>query len=69
MEVGVMVKQTYTSSDNVIVAGGNLKITAKKVGSGYTSSRLKSEGKYKFTYGKVGKRKLTPAGTHQRFGC
>jgi beta-glucanase (GH16 family) len=45
--------QTYTSSDNVIVAGGNLKITAKKVGSGYTSSRLKSEGKYKFTYGKV----------------
>jgi hypothetical protein len=31
MEVGVMVKQTYTnSSDNVIVAGGNLKITAKK---------------------------------------
>jgi beta-glucanase (GH16 family) len=48
-----MVKQTYTSSDNVIVAGGNLKITAKKVGSGYTSSRLKSEGKYKFTYGKV----------------
>jgi beta-glucanase (GH16 family) len=46
--------QTYTnSSDNVIVAGGNLKITAKKVGGGYTSSRLKSEGKYKFTYGKV----------------
>jgi beta-glucanase (GH16 family) len=58
--------QTYTnSSDNVIVAGGNLKITAKKVGSGYTSSRLKSEGKYKFTYGKVEVRaKLTTgAGT------
>jgi beta-glucanase (GH16 family) len=44
--------QTYTnSSDNVIVAGGNLK-SLLKVG-GYTSSRLKSEGKYKFTYGKV----------------
>jgi hypothetical protein len=44
--------ETYTnSSDNVIVAGGNLKITAKKK-SGYTSSRLKSEGKYKFTMGK-----------------
>jgi hypothetical protein len=53
MEVGNGEAQTYTnSSDNVIVAGGNLKITAKKVGGGYTSSRLKSEGKYKFTYGK-----------------
>jgi hypothetical protein len=40
------------SSDNVIVAGGNLKITAKKSRSGYTRPRLKSEGKYKFTYGK-----------------
>jgi hypothetical protein len=41
--------QTHTnSSDNVIVAGGNLKITAKKVGTGYTRPRLKSEGKYKF---------------------
>jgi hypothetical protein len=36
--VGVMA-QTYTnSSDNVIVAGGNLKITAKKVGTGGTVS-------------------------------
>jgi hypothetical protein len=55
--------QTYTnSSDNVIVAGGNLKITAKKVGTSYTSSRLKSEGKYKFTYGKVEVRAKLPAG-------
>ncbi|MEZ7504416.1 family 16 glycosylhydrolase [Flavobacterium sp. Arc2] len=55
--------QTYTnSSDNVIVAGGSLKITAKKVGVGYTSSRLKSEGKYKFTYGKVEVRAKLPAG-------
>lgn len=46
--------QSYTSaSDNVIVAGGNLKITAKKVGSSYTSARLKSENKFEFTYGKV----------------
>jgi hypothetical protein len=29
-------KPIPNSSDNVIVAGGNLKITAKKVGSGYT---------------------------------
>jgi beta-glucanase (GH16 family) len=63
--------QTYTnSSDNVIVAGGNLKSLPKKVGSGYTSSRLKSEGKYKFTYGKVEVRaKLTAQEHGQRFGC
>ena len=55
--------QNYTSSaDNVIVAGGNLKITAKKVGAGYTSARLKSEGKYKFTYGKVEVRAKLPTG-------
>ncbi|CAH0335261.1 hypothetical protein FVB9288_00895 [Flavobacterium sp. CECT 9288] len=58
--------QSYTSaSDNVIVQGGNLKITAKKVGSGYTSARLKSENKFEFTYGRVEVRaKLTTgAGT------
>ena len=58
--------QSYTSAaDNVIVAGGNLKITAKKVGSSYTSARLKSENKFEFTYGKVEVRaKLTTgAGT------
>ena len=53
--------QTYTSAaDNVIVQGGNLKITAKKSGTGYTSSRLKTEDKYEFTYGKIEvKAKLT----------
>lgn len=55
--------QSYTNaSDNVIVAGGNLKITAKKVGSGYTSARLKSEGKFDFTYGKVEVRAKLPVG-------
>lgn len=54
-------EQTYTSAaDNVIVSGGSLKITAKKVGSGYTSARLKSENKFEFTYGKIEiKAKLT----------
>ncbi len=54
-------EQTYTSaSDNVIVSGGSLKITAKKVGTGYTSARLKSENKFEFTYGKIEiKAKLT----------
>nr|WP_315207795.1 family 16 glycosylhydrolase [uncultured Flavobacterium sp.] len=58
--------QTYTSAaDNVIVQGGNLKITAKKSGTGYTSARLKSENKFEFTYGKIEvKAKLTTgAGT------
>lgn len=55
--------QTYTNSaDNVIVADGSLKITAKKVGSEYTSARLKSESKYKFTYGKVEVRAKLPTG-------
>ncbi|WP_035648746.1 family 16 glycosylhydrolase [Flavobacterium sp. ASV13] len=59
-------KQNYTnSSTNIIVQGGNLKITAKKEASGgadYSSARLKSEGKYKFTYGKVEVRAKLPIG-------
>jgi hypothetical protein len=58
--------QTYTNAaENVIVQGGNLKITAKKSGTGYTSARLKSENKFEFTYGKIEvKAKLTTgAGT------
>lgn len=55
--------QSYTNaSDNVIVAGGSLKITAKKVGSSYTSARLKTEGKFDFTYGKVEVRAKLPVG-------
>lgn len=55
--------QTYTSSsDNVIVSNGTLKITAKKVGLSYTSARLKTEGKFDFTYGKVEVRAKLPSG-------
>ena len=55
--------QTYTSAaDNVIVQGGNLKITAKKVGTGYTSARLKTENKYEFTYGRIEVRAKLPVG-------
>ena len=47
----------YTSRpDNVVVQGGNLVITAKKEsysGSSYTSARLKTQGLYGFTYGRV----------------
>ncbi|MEN2400135.1 glycoside hydrolase family 16 protein [Flavobacterium sp. MC2016-06] len=59
-------KQNYTTSaTNVIVQGGSLKITAKKEASGgsdYSSARLKSEGKYAFTYGKVEVRAKLPIG-------
>ena len=55
--------QTYTNAaDNVIVQGGNLKITAKKSGTGYTSARLKTEDKYEFTYGKIEVRAKLPVG-------
>jgi hypothetical protein len=57
--------QYYTSrSDNVIVEEGFLKIKAKKENfesAKYTSARLKSQGKYSFTYGKVEIRAKLPA--------
>ena len=59
-------KQNYTTSaSNVIVEGGSLKITAKKEASGgvdYSSTRLKSDGKFKFTYGKIEIRAKLPIG-------
>jgi beta-glucanase (GH16 family) len=49
-------EQQFYTEDNVIVDGGFLKITAKAENEGglnYTSSRIKTEGKFDFTYGKV----------------
>mgnify|MGYP001075083486 CR=1 FL=1 len=55
-------EQTYTNSaDNVIVEDGSLKIIAKADGASYTSARLKSEGLYEFTYGRVEVRAKLPA--------
>lgn len=58
--------QYYTNrSQNVIVEGGILKIKAIKEnynGSGYTSARLLSQGKFSFTYGRVEVRAKVPAG-------
>ena len=58
--------QNYTNSvDNVVVQGGNLKITAKKQtlnGSNYTSARLKTQNKFAFKYGKVEVRAKLPVG-------
>ena len=59
-------KQNYTNSaTNVIVQGGSLKITAKKEASGgadYSSARLKTDGKFSFTYGKVEIKAKLPIG-------
>ncbi|WP_319005346.1 family 16 glycosylhydrolase [Flavobacterium shii] len=59
-------KQNYTSNPtNIIVQGGSLKITAKKEASGgmaYSSARIKTDGKFKFTYGKVEVRAKLPVG-------
>jgi len=58
--------QFYTSrSENVKVEGGFLKITAKKEsyqGAEYTSTRMKTQGKFDFTYGKVEVRAKLPVG-------
>ncbi len=55
--------QTYTSnSENVSVADGILKITAKADGDSYTSARLKTQGLYEFTYGRVDVRAKLPEG-------
>ncbi len=58
--------QYYTrETDNVEVKGGVLKITAKKQnysGASYTSARVKTQGLYGFTYGKVIVKAKLPAG-------
>jgi beta-glucanase (GH16 family) len=49
-------EKQYYRSENAVVEGGSLKITAKAEsfgGEDYTSARLKTEGLYDFTYGKV----------------
>ncbi|WP_405607727.1 family 16 glycosylhydrolase [Polaribacter sp. Asnod1-A03] len=55
--------QTYTdATENAKVENGSLIITAKADGNGgYTSARLKSQGLYKFTYGRVEVRAKLPA--------
>lgn len=59
--------QYYTDRpENVTVSDGTLKITAKKEdysGASYTSARMKTQGLYGFTYGRVDVRaKLTTGG-------
>jgi len=59
-------EQYYTDdASNVIVEGGNLKITAKAesfMGSDYTSSRIKTQDLFEFTNGRVEIRAKLPEG-------
>ncbi|PIF01550.1 MAG: laminarinase [Maribacter sp.] len=58
--------QYYTNrTDNVTISDGTLKITAKKEsygGSGYTSARIKTQGLFQFTHGRVDVRAKLPTG-------
>ena len=55
-------EQTYTSdAANVIVEDGSLKITAINTGSSYTSARIKTQGLFDFTYGRIEARAKLPA--------
>lgn len=56
--------QNYTnSSENVRIENGILIIEAKKGTNGWTSARLKSQGKRSFTYGRIEFRAKLPAGS------
>lgn len=58
--------QFYTNREsNVNISNGTLKINLKKenyAGSSYTSTRMKTKGKYEFTYGKIEVRAKLPSG-------
>ena len=59
--------QNYTNGDNVSFEDGSLIITAKKVdenqqAGSYTSTRLKSQGKREFQYGRLEIRAQLPTG-------
>ncbi|WP_139957152.1 glycoside hydrolase family 16 protein [Flavicella sediminum] len=60
-------KQYYTNrNDNAIVDNGILKIIAKREnyqGYNFTSTRMKTQGKYSFTYGEVKVRAKLPKGS------
>lgn len=53
--------ENYTTT-NATVSDGYLTITAKKEGSSYTSSRIKTAGKHDFQYGRIDIRAKLPSG-------
>ena len=56
--------QAYTNnSSNVRRSGGNLVIEANKVNGAWTSARIKTQGKFNFTYGRIEFRAKLPKGS------
>ena len=56
--------QSYTNnSSNVRRSGGNLVIEANKNNGVWTSARIKTQGKYNFTYGRIEFRAKLPKGS------
>ena len=57
--------QVYTNdSENVRIEGGNLVIDAvRKSGNNWTSARIKSQGRFNFTYGRIEFRAKLPVGS------
>jgi beta-glucanase (GH16 family) len=64
-------RQYYTNGQNATVSGGVLTIQARRVTSGYscwygtcewTSTRIKTQGKHQFTYGRLEARLALPLG-------
>ena len=56
--------QSYTNnSSNVRRSGGKLVIEANKTNGAWTSARIKTQGKYNFTYGRVEFRAKLPKGS------
>lgn len=58
-------QEYYTPGNNATIENGNLVITAKQEamgGKSYTSSRMTTQGKKEFTYGKIEARLKMPVG-------
>lgn len=54
--------QNYTNGNNAYVSNGKLVIEAKNEGGGYTSSRIITQGKQSFKYGRIDIRAKLPQG-------
>lgn len=56
--------ESYTSnSNNIVIEDGNLKITAIKSGTSYTSARIKTQGLFEQAYGRIEARIKLPYGS------
>lgn len=54
--------QSYSNGNNLTVSNGKLVIEAREEGGGYTSSRITTQGKQSFQYGRIDIRAKLPYG-------